>query len=592
MVDNQARIGMYSLRATLLGALIGLGALTACGSGEPRLIAPTAPSADAGDAHDTAAGDTADSADATASSCGDAVCQTDESCSSCSVDCGECPPSCGNATCDGGETCWNCGSDCGACPAACGDGVCSDAETCSDCALDCGACPSVCGDGTCTSDETCSSCEPDCGACAPSCGDGACSDSETCSSCPGDCGVCPPACGNGACNSGEACSTCAVDCGACPPACGDGACDAGETCASCAMDCGVCPPACGDGVCNGDETCASCSGDCGPCAPTCGDSSCNGEETCTTCAADCGACLPSCGDNVCNDGETCANCARDCGGCTITHETEFLTWNLYNDAGCRSSNGVAKWSDRDDGPGSLSIRQTLVTQDPAILALQEDGKLGPASCSMGSVKNKVAGWLAGTHDVRSTDDVSGGASGERLAIFIKRSKYRFITAGYHPCTYNGAEVRGFMWAEVDLIADNTSNHFYVLNAHFKARSTAADVAERMAQAQCVTDWVNARRATNPYRAHFLLGDLNSGPDHNNDAYAMLTGPNGLFENTSTAGTNAIDTHGSHWIDHVLGTKGSFTSGGYGSWTVGAGQVQAGGKLSDHLGLRTRIGHLR
>jgi endonuclease/exonuclease/phosphatase family metal-dependent hydrolase len=240
----------------------------------------------------------------------------------------------------------------------------------------------------------------------------------------------------------------------------------------------------------------------------------------------------------------------------------------------------------------LSIQDTLLTQDPAILALQEDGKLGPASCAIGAIKDKVAGWLSSTHDVRSTNDVSGSASGERYGIFIKNSKYRFINAGYQPCYYSGSEVRGFLWAEVDLISDSTSNHFYVLNAHFKASGTAADIAERMAQAQCVVAWVNATKVSNPNRAHFLMGDLNSGPDHQNDAYAMLTGAGGPFENTSTAGINDINTHGDNWIDHVLGTKGDFTKAGYGSWTVGAGQVQNGGTLSDHLGLRTRIGHLQ
>ena len=78
----------------------------------------------------------------------------------------------------------------------------------------------------------------------------------------------------------------------------------------------------------------------------------------------------------------------------------------------------------------------------------------------------------------------------------------------------------------------------------------------------------------------------------NDAYALLTGASGPFENTSTAGIDDINTHGDHWIDQVLGTKGDFTKSGYGSWTVGEGQVQNGGTLSDHLGLRTRIGHLR
>ena len=233
-----------------------------------------------------------------------------------------------------------------------------------------------------------------------------------------------------------------------------------------------------------------------------------------------------------------------------------------------------------------------MAQNPAIIALQEDGKLGPKSCSIGTVRDKVAGWLSSTHHVRSTDEVSGGWSGERFAIFIKKSKYQFITAGYKKCYYGGSEVRGFMWTEVDLISDATSNHFYVLNAHFKAAGTSADIAQRAAQAQCVIAWVKAKKVTNPKRAHFLLGDLNSGPDHNTKAYAMLTGSGGVFENTSTAGINAINTHGSHWIDHVLGTKNDFTKTNYKSWTVGAGQVTAGGKLSDHLGLRTRVGQLK
>jgi endonuclease/exonuclease/phosphatase family metal-dependent hydrolase len=276
----------------------------------------------------------------------------------------------------------------------------------------------------------------------------------------------------------------------------------------------------------------------------------------------------------------------------VTHETEFLTWNLHNDAGCQASGGVAKWADRDDGPGALSIKQTLLDQNPTILALQEDGALGPASCNLGSVKDKVASWLSGTHDVRSTDDVSGSASGERYGIFIRKSKLKFVSTGYQKCYYNGAEVRGFLWAEIDLLADATSNHFYVLNTHFKAYGTAEASAERKSQAQCVIDWVAKTKASHPHRAHFLLGDLNSGPDHYTEAYTMLTGPGGPFENTSTASPDGINTHGDNWIDHVLGTKGDFTKVGYQSWTVGAGQVQNGGTLSDHLGLRTRIGHLK
>jgi hypothetical protein len=294
---------------------------------------------------------------------------------------------------------------------------------------------------------------------------------------------------------------------------------------------------------------------------------------------------------VCDPGESCGSCPADC-TCPVTHETEFVTWNLHNNAGCAVSGTVAKWYDRDDGPGALSIKATLLTQDPAILALQEDGLLGPSGCTIGTVKDKVASWLSGTHDVRSTDDVAGSAAGERYGVFIKKAKYRFIAAGYQKCYYNGAEVRGFLWAEVDLISDNTSNHFYVLNAHFKAYDTSADIAERAAQAQCVITWVNATKKSYPNRAHFLLGDLNSGPDHNSQAYTMLTGPGGPFENTSTAGINAIDTHGTHWIDHVLGTKNDFTKVGYQSWTFGAGQVLSGYTLSDHLGLRTRIGHLK
>jgi hypothetical protein len=356
---------------------------------------------------------------------------------------------------------------------------------------------------------------------------------------------------------------------------------------------------CGDGVCSEGETCETCVSDCGACPPvppTCGNGACEAGETCQSCASDCGACPPTCGNGACEPGETCETCASDCGACppTVTHEAEFITWNLYNNAGCTSISGsdVAKWYDRDDGPGPLSIRDTLLSQDPAILALQEDGVLGPSGCTIGTVKDKVAGWLAGTHDVRSTDDVSGGASGERYGIFIKKSKYRFINAGYQKCYANGGEVRGFLWAEVDLISDNTSNHFYVLNAHFKAFGTTADIEERKAQAECVIHWVQSTKASHPYRAHFLLGDFNSGPDHQTEAYALLTGPSGPFENTSTAGPNDINTHGDHWIDHVLGTKGDFTKAGYGSWTIGAGQVQNGGALSDHLGLRTRIGHVR
>ena len=381
--------------------------------------------------------------------------------------------------------------------------------------------------------------------------------------------VAAPVCGNGTCEAGESCSSCPGDCGACPPVCGNETCEAGESCSSCPGDCGACPPVCGNGTCEVGESCSSCLGDCGACPPVCGNGSCEIGETCSNCVADCGACPP-----------------------TVTHETEFITWNLYNNAGCVSSNGVAKWHDRNDGPGALSIKATLLAQDPAVLALQEDGELGPKSCAIGSVKDEVGSWLSSTHDVRSTDDVSGGWCGERYGIFIKKSKYQFITAGYKKCYYGGGEVRGFMWAEVDLKTDGTSNHFYVLNAHFKAAGTSADIAERAAQAKCVIDWVKAKQISNPKRAHFLLGDLNSGPDHNTQAYEMLTGPGGVFENTSTAANNAINTHGDHWIDHVLGTKNDFTKAGYGSWTVGAGQVEAGGMLSDHLGLRTRVGQLK
>ena len=356
----------------------------------------------------------------------------------------------------------------------------------------------------------------------------------------------------------------------------------------------VAAPVCGNGTCEAGESCSSCPGDCGACPPVCGNGTCEAGESCSSCLGDCGACPPVCGNGSCETGETCSNCTADCGACppTVTHETEFITWNLYNNAGCISSDGVAKWHDRNDGPGALSIKATLLAQNPAIIALQEDGKLGPKSCSIGTVRDKVAGWLSSTHHVRSTDEVSGGWSGERFAIFIKKSKYQFITAGYKKCYYGGSEVRGFMWTEVDLISDATSNHFYVLNAHFKAAGTSADIAQRAAQAQCVIAWVKAKKVTNPKRAHFLLGDLNSGPDHNTKAYAMLTGSGGVFENTSTAGINAINTHGSHWIDHVLGTKNDFTKTNYKSWTVGAGQVTAGGKLSDHLGLRTRVGQLK
>ena len=105
-------------------------------------------------------------------------------------------------------------------------------------------------------------------------------------------------------------------------------------------------------------------------------------------------------------------------------------------------------------------------------------------------------------------------------------------------------------------------------------------------------WVNEKKAAFPNRAHFLMGDLNSGPDHQGEAYEMLVGAGGPFENTSTAGPDGIDTHGDKWIDHVLGTKGDFTKAGYSSWSVGAGQVLNGGTLSDHLGLRTRVGHLK
>ena len=373
--------------------------------------------------------------------------------------------------------------------------------------------------------------------------------------------------------------------------CGNGICEVGEACEVCPEDCAQCDQ-CPNSTCDEHEDCTTCPDDCGTCPTMCGNDSCESGETCSNCPDDCGGCPPSCGNSACEAGETCSNCPGDCGGCPVTHETEFITWNLYNNAGCTSSNGVAKWYDRNNGPGPLSIQGVLRTQDPAILALQEDGKLGPASCSLGNVKDKVAGWLSSTHDVRSTDDVTGGWSGERYGIFIKKSKYRFITAAYQKCFYGGSEARGFMWAEVDLRSDSTSNHFYVLNAHFKAGGASSDVSQRTAQAQCVIAWVNAKKATNPHRAHFLLGDLNSGPDHNNDAYALLTGSGGPFENTSAAGTNALNTHGTHWIDHTLATKNDFTKVGYGSWTVGAGQVENGGTLSDHLGLRTRIGHLQ
>ena len=297
-----------------------------------------------------------------------------------------------------------------------------------------------------------------------------------------------------------------------------------------------------------------------------------------------------CGDGACAEGESCQTCPADCGACPTTHETEFITWNLFNNAGCVAENGVAKWTDRNNGPGPLSILDTLQTQAPAILALQEDGKLGPADCTQGVIKDIVARWLAPTYDVVSTDDIGATVAGERYGIFFKRSKYRSVLSDYQRCYHGGAEVRGFLWVELDLVTDNTSNHFYVLNTHFKARSSGE--AERVSQAQCVINWVLQKKATNPNRAHFLMGDLNSGPDYQRSAYDMLTDVNGLFENTSTAGDNDIDTHTSHWIDHTLGTKGDFTKAGYQSWTVGAGQVERGGRLSDHLGLRTRVGHLR
>ena len=151
-------------------------------------------------------------------------------------------------------------------------------------------------------------------------------------------------------------------------------------------------------------------------------------------------------------------------------------------------------------------------------------------------------------------------------------------------------MRGFLWVELDPVTDNSSNHFYVLNTHFKAHSDGE--AERVSQAQCVINWVGQKKMTHPNRAHFLMGDLNSGPIYQQGAFDMLTGPSGPFENTSETNGNNIGTHGSNWIDHILGTKNDFTSSGYQSWTVGAGQVERGGRLSDHLGLRTRIGHLR
>ena len=480
------------------------------------------------------------------------------------ADAGTALPSCGNAICEVGEACLVCPQDCSQCD-QCPNSICDEIEDCTTCPDDCGTCPSVCGNDNCETGEDCESCPEDC---------------TECTTCP-----------DGVCDSFEDCMTCAADCGLCLPVCGNSDCEGGEDCDNCPGDCGACPPTCGNSVCEGGEDCGNCPGDCGACPPTCGNSLCEGGEDCGNCPGDCGACPPVCGNSACEAGETCSNCTADCGACPVTHETEFITWNLYNDAGCTSSNGVAKWYDRNNGPGPLSIQDVLLTQAPAILALQEDGKLGPASCELGNIKDKVAGWLSGTHDVRSTDDVSGSWSGERYGIFIRESKYSFISAGYQKCYY-GSEVRGFMWAEVDLIADSTSNHFYVLNAHFKAGTTSADIAQRTAQAQCVIDWVNAKKLTNPHRAHFLLGDLNSGPDHNNDAYALLTGAGGPFENTSTAGTDGINTHGTNWIDHVLATKNDFTKAGYGSWTVGAGQVENGGLLSDHVGLRTRIGHLR
>ena len=388
-------------------------------------------------------------------------------------------------------------------------------------------------------------------------------------------------CGNAICEVGEACEVCPEDCWQCDE-CPNSICDELEDCTTCPDDCGTCPwPDDSVGMRSVGKRPAPLASACGNNCPECGDRVCEGGEDCGNCPGDCGMCSRS-------------NCVPDWDVCRVRHQTEFITWNLYNDAGCTSSNGVAKWYDRNNGPGALSIQDVLLEQNPAILALQEDGKLGPESCSIGNVKAKVAGWLSSTHDVRSTSDVSGSWSGERFGIFIRKSKYRFIDAGYQSCHFAGGEVRGFMWAEVDLISDHTSNHFYVLNAHFKAGSSNEAVGERVAQALCVIDWVKAKKVTNPHRAHFLLGDLNSGPDYNNDAYAMLTAPGtvGPFENTSTAGTNDLDTHDSHWIDHVLGTKNDFTRAGYASWTVGAGEVENGGALSDHLGLRTRIGHLQ
>ena len=295
--------------------------------------------------------------------------------------------------------------------------------------------------------------------------------------------------------------------------------------------------------------------------------------------------LPEC---MVNDG----TCVVDDGGGTptptVTHETEFITWNLFNNAGCVAVDQVAKWTDRNNGPGPLSIQETLQTQSPAILALQEDGKLAPNDCNLGVIKDIIARWLTSTHDVVSTDHVGASVQGERYGVFFKRSKYRAITSGYQRCYHGGAEVRGFLWVELDLVTDNSSNHFYVLNTHFKARSDGE--AERISQAQCVLNWVRQKKMAHPNRAHFLMGDLNSGPNYQPGAFNLLTGSSGLFDNTS--GALNLNTHGSHWIDHVLGTKSDFTNQGYQSWTVGAGEVERGGRLSDHLGLRTRIGHVR
>ena len=56
-----------------------------------------------------------------------------------------------------------------------------------------------------------------------------------------------------------------------------------------------------------------------------------------------------------------------------------------------------------------------------------------------------------------------------------------------------------------------------------------------------------------------MGDLNSGPNYQDAAFEMLTDSNGPFKNTSRAGDDEMGTHGSHWVDHVLGTKNDFTS---------------------------------